>query len=440
MDKEAPPLEAAEVEIPQDEVVAEALIGLFRIFANRQSEVLRISEFVTERKIDIDDAKQRAKRIIGQQLSEVNETAIERLLHLFQSLEDDSANHHGDLPVPQRKDAIREAFEEIAEDLPEGAETTYIDSIVRSLSPSVGASFLHAPLLVMLVGELEMFANQLARIGFEFRPQALDPGDRKFSWAQVSSFESIDEFRDFLVDETIDRKFQGSLEDSITFLEQSFEIGPIAATQRKEAREAVQRRHCIVHNGGLASRKYLDSLSDLPLGIKEGDPLHVNGDYLSEAADSIFFIGYSLIWALGIKLTGNGNGRVALLEVLSNWTMYLIQEGRFDLVTRIAKHSPHAQLAKEGELETFSLIIKVNGWLAHKKLGNFEQVREEVEAFPVHAKSTNYKMAKAALLGDIPTAQSYAEMLLESDDLKISHIMTWPLLREVRDAFRSKNS
>lgn len=416
------------------EVFTVRLRGLLNTFSLRQSEVLRVSEFLDDRATELNDAKLRAKRRIQQALAEVDDEVLDRYLRVVTGFDEDAEQ---ELTSSERTNALIDALRELGTELPEGTESTYMNAVLRTVRPSVGPSFLHSSLLMTLVGELEMVINQIARACFEIRPTSLQESGKTFTWAEISDYDSIDDLRDNVVDRTIDDLLRGSLQDWTKFFENRFKIGPVKAAASFEAVEAVQRRHCIVHNAGAVSNQYLEKLAGFSIDTKLNDPLPVDKEYLERAADTLYLVAYSLIWALGVQLNPEERWRTALVNALTNRTMFLLQEGRFDLVRQIGESAPIATMKGE-DLEYAAFILQVNRWIAMKELGQFGRERDAVQNLPVRNRDNSYKLARFALLDLNEEAYELAQRMIADGDLMPEHLLTWPLLRGVRDYARSR--
>lgn len=399
------------------------LSQLLRTYSYRQAEILRLAGYVHGRAAEFDDKKRHAVHLIEQQIAHADDDAVARLMgaldHAFEDAEAD--------PAEGGMDAVQEAIAEVTTTLDEGEALAYLESVSRALSAPPSTGTLLSSLLVSLVGETEMLVNQLARACFELQPGALG-SNKTFSYSEVSAYESIDDFRDHVVDEAVEDVLRGSLTDWIDFFVKRFDIPKITAAQKFEALETVQRRHCIVHNAGTVSPQYMQKLSAFKLDVSVNDDLPVTFDYLERAADSLFLIGYSLMWALSTKLLPDGEHREHMVDAFTNRTMYLLQERRFKLVADIAESAP---LARIGEFE--ALALRVNGWLARKNLGQGSTVRVEVEAFDVTARSDLFLLAKLSLLEENQAAWLLAQQMIEQDKLTRTNVLTWPLLRGVRE-------
>lgn len=425
--------EQDERELTPGEAFTARLIILLATLSNRQSELLRMSEYFDDRTADLHDAKMRAKRWLEHELAEVDENALDDYLRIVQSIDAVES-------MDETEEAgMNEALAEIGRELPEGIEQTYVQAVVRARRPSLGPGFLHSSLLMIVVAEIEMFINQLARACFEVRPGALDRGDKTVRWSEISRFDTIHDVRDWLVDDIVEDLLRGSMLDWVKFFENRFNIPEIKSARSYAAMEAVQRRHCVAHNAGMASQQYLDHLADFKLSVKVNDDLIVDSDYLARAADTLYLVGYSLIWALGVKLNPEKDAITPLIDALTNRTMYLLGERRFDLVRQIVGSAPLNSLKGE-DGEYCALVLQVNGWIAAKEMGQFDSVRQEVEQFPVATRANTFKLAKLALLDQDADALELTDKMIRDGELEPSFLLTWPLLRGVRRAARARDS
>jgi len=440
-DENGPPAdEAADEEedppLSPDTLFVIRISNLLATYSLRQSEVLRLADYMDERAAEIDNAARRARDLIRTQIDAVDtvdDRAVADLIGLFERIQNDS-HEDEDLSQDERRDAFLTAMREVSESLPEGHASTYIESVLRAMQAPPGANVLRASLLVTLVGELEMLVNYLARACFERQPAALDDSGRSYTWADITKHESIDDMRDAVVDRAIEDVLRGSLAEWMDYFVKRFKISDIAVAKDYAAQEAIQRRHCIVHNGGLASSQYLEKLASFRPTTPIGAELDVNADYLRRAADTLFLVAFGLVWSLGFKLCSDVNARESLATSFANRTYFLLQEHRYDLVKAIGRSAPTDRLDEDS-----AFVIQVNYWLAHKMNGEFDEVRSEVENLRVASKSRRFNLAKHALLDEHDDALRVAESMIRDDELRMEYLFTWPLLAGVRELMRKKS-
>ncbi|QBJ20533.1 hypothetical protein KocCE7_00640 [Kocuria marina subsp. indica] len=421
--------------LPPDQVLALRMGTLLGTFSIRQTEILRLVRFMDERANEIDNAARRAKEIISAQLDDApDEESIEKLIDLLTAQMDESSEDakSSGLSEEEQQEAFVKALKEIGESVPDGHYATYVESVLRAVRTPPSGEFLRSSLLVTLVGELEMMVNQLARAAVERQPSTLEDSGRTFTWSEISSYDSLADFRDVVVDRAIEDVLRGSLADWMNYFVKKFKIDPVKVADSYDAQETVQRRHCIVHNAGTVSSLYLTKLGPFKRGGEIGDPLDVDSGYLQRAADTLFLVAFALVWSLAVKLCQEDEHRDRVFSELSNRSYFLLQEHRYDLLIRIGQTAPIQRLP-----ERFRLVVQVNVWLAHKLGGQFDTVRQEIESFDVSARSRDFQLARYALLDDYENAARVADSMMRDDELSKAHYLTWPLLAGVREYRRN---
>lgn len=408
---------------PATMFVKSLVLGLGRLAA-AQDELLRLARIVDERAAEVDGATQRAREFLQVELdADPDEFGLQRIIDAVVAPDDEDGLNEED-----RREALANAIEVAVEDLPEGQASAYLQAVGRALSGPPSGHYLHRSLLVSMVGELEMFVDSIARACFAFQPEVLNGSEQALTWKDLAQYSSLDEVRDALVDRTIEDVLRGSLKDWMGFFSKKFSVSPVTSSDGFAVQELFQRRHCVVHNAGFASNLYMRKLKDFKeLNVSEGDLLEVTSDYLHEAADTLYFLAFSLIWSTGFGLLPEGGDRTHLARHLTNEVYFMIQRNRHDLVIRICGEAPVGRLPEEQRL-----IFLVNNWLAHKRSGRFNAVESEVRNFNTSTKSRNFKLARLALLDELQEAWQLAQVMLRDGELAPAHYATWPLLSEVR--------
>lgn len=415
-----------------EENFAESLSVLLVNFSDRQFEILRLIDHIERSKLEIDDRARATKELIESRLNEdLDEEGLEKLYRHLTETQESSEEDVED------KEANLKVFEEILSSLPEGHVHTYLENIVRAYRRPPSGEFLFPSLLVTLVGEVEIIINRLARACYTLNPDLIKDGEQKIEWREIAHFKTVAEVQEMLVDRRIDQLLRGSLTDWISYFEKKVGIPSITAVQRRGPLEAVQRRHCIVHNGGHASALYIEKTSGIKPRPKteEGDYLPVDPEYLRSTADELYLVIYSLIWSLGNKFCKEDNARQKFMRSVINGSYYLLQDQRYDLLKLLKSYLPFAQMEAKD-----ALILKTNIWLAHKLDDDFEAVRHEVERLDVKARSRLFLLTKHALLDETDAASDLAEKMIRDDELKREHLLTWPLLRDVHHKRGEENA
>jgi len=430
-EQHAPEIEDGTPLTPDEAMYARLTIS-FRRLAARQNEIMRLARYVKERAEEIDDAKLRAKQLIEQRLTEIDEHAIEELMDSFLPFVRDSIDDEN-LSEEERDEAVSKALTEIVGSLPDGAISSYLESVIRVAGSPPAVPMLYSSLVVSLVGELETLVGEITRALYEHDPIKLEDSERQFKWSEIAAFGTLDEFRAHAIERAVEAMLHGSFSDWLGFLQTKFDVKAPRLAAEFEAIEIVQRRHAIVHAGGLASRQYLDKLSKFKeLDVALEDELEVTFEYLARAADVLLVVALGLVSSAGFKVCKQDEIVEAFEDAIANRCFFLLQERRFGAVKMIVEQVPRDRMKSESS----RLIIQVNGWIAMKALGEFEKCIKEVKAFDVSARSNDMVLAKLTLLGEIKPAYALARKMVDSGDLKQEHWLTWPLLEDLREHHR----
>lgn len=425
---------ATEPERPEDppnvtaeEIFADKLQGLFGRFTRGQSTILRLSEQIALQEDELDDLKVKTREHIESHLDdEIDDAILSKLIEYVSQQEGGEEAHD-----PENDRIELQELDEILDGLPKGHAESYMNGLLNAVyTPPTGAT-LRASLLVSMVGELEIFANLVMRACFEYDPSKADTSESTFSWAQIVSYDTLEAFRESVIDRAVEGAFHDSLAGWLEVFEKKLGIKVHADCTAYAPTEVMLRRNCIVHNGGTASSLYykkLKGVRNAPRELPE-ESLVVDSEYLNSAADSLYFIAMSLTWAAASKLMQAGDDRNRTISALTNSIYFLLPARRFDLAIFTCERIPKQHLRRPE-----SLILDINRWLAYKLSNNFDKVRDEVTSFDPSALADRFIMAKHALLDEHEAAFHLAQLLLKDKraDFPHHHFITWPLLRGTR--------
>lgn len=414
-------------EVTPDERFEFALLSAFTTFTERQREIRRLARYIQERADDIDDAKVRVKELIEQQLTEVDEKTLDDLMQSFLETFDKVVEEEG-LSDDERVELLGSTFRAIAEDLPDGALSSYLESITRvTLSPP-STPMLLGSLLVSLVGELETLVGGVARALYAHQPAKLGELGKSYSWSEIERFDTLDEMREHVADHAVEKMLYGSFSSWFELLDSRFGVPKPARSSEFQTLELIQRRHLMVHSAGVVSRQYLENLKDFKVEADLHEQLIVDYDYLTEATDVLFVVALSLIAGTTFKAAKDTGVQDRMEGRIANTCFYLLQEKRYEAVVSVVENLPLNRMRNELSRH----ITQVNGWIALKQLGRFQECKSAVERFDVRSKSNDLRLAKYALLDRTEEAHTLARDMLDSGELLPEHWLAWPLLAQVR--------
>ncbi|MGV9693299.1 hypothetical protein ACWDUX_29810 [Streptomyces sp. NPDC003444] len=283
---------------------------------------------------------------------------------------------------------------------------------------------------VSAVSNFEVLLSGLAAAFYYVAPEALEAASRdkgkEFSLRELKELSSVDEAINISISRRVDELMFGSFNDWRKFFQEKMNLKfQDYSIDWDFLQEVFQRRHVIVHNGGVASRRYIQNVSGkLKEGVEEGDFLEVDEEYLHEATNALLCFGFLLTSAMCSKFA-KGHKEDAL-QSLHNFTYKNLVRGRYEVVTKCATYGISASSNMDDEL-----IFRINGWIARQRSGD-GSFRKEVEEWDVRALSTRYSLAKNCLLERKEEAFKELSSLCKTEELNLEALIEWPLLEPLR--------
>ncbi|SDG45742.1 hypothetical protein [Pseudonocardia oroxyli] len=299
----------------------------------------------------------------------------------------------------------------------------------ESVERPLRTPLLLSALLTTAVSGFEVLISRLARSFYALKPEALRAGGATYTLADIEGFATIDEFREFCADRSVDSLMFGGLDEWVKWFEKNLNISwNDFAREPDDLREVFQRRHLVVHNGGVVNRQYLlkTSASDAPaLGVR----LFVGPDYVTRALDLLTLAGVLLGIRLLRKLDKSNDltGRPAD-DLAYKLSYRFLLRGRYSTVEQLVA-TEHALCTDQ----SLAAIMQVNGWVARKELYGLPAIKEEVQAWQTLAMAKRFRLAQDALLDKNEDALRLGLELRASGEMSTEDWMTWPMLRGVRE-------
>lgn len=301
-----------------------------------------------------------------------------------------------------------------------------LDITYRRVTRPWSRNVFYGSLLVSTVSALEVLLASMVRERYLLNPEAL--GDETtFTLKELESFSDISDAQYSAADKKASEVVRGGLSAWIEWLEKHPKIKLSSySSDFGFLNELMQRRHIVVHNASQVSTSYLAEMKKhvepdkLP---EKGQRLLVDGDYLSRALDEIEIVGDLLAADLWSKSRSTDEQK-AIVELYNR--SYDLLVGR--------QWTPVAHICKFGELtskeETFTLIFKVNGLIARKRLG--EDIEADVSRWETSALGIRFRLAKSALLGHDEETATLAIAALKGEEVSLEALHEWPLLEDFR--------
>jgi len=277
----------------------------------------------------------------------------------------------------------------------------------------------------MAVGAFEVLIGAIATRFYVQHRSALDSDEKVFTFAELREFAEVDDATDEIISRRISDLLHGELDQwNAWFVEVGREKFEDLAMDYEVLKEAFQRRHVIVHNGGLASRQYLQKVPDSSAQVSERLP--VDTDYLNRALDQLDTLGTPL----GILTEGTWNTENR------DYVANLLLRRCFELMTERRWAAAEALAAVGKRLKCKSVLkssLQCNEWLCRAEQAGYEAVREEVSRFDTTDKALRFELVKLVLLEEVDKALSLVPEQVRSGQITRGELLAWPILRRLRE-------
>jgi hypothetical protein len=286
---------------------------------------------------------------------------------------------------------------------------------------------LNESVVMSLVGYFEVLIADLMGAFYRLTPDAVTTDDKVLSIRELRSFNSINEALELVISRRVDDALRGGLYDWNKFFSRNFKIElQELVWDWPSWCEVFQRRHIIVHNAGVADRRYLsqidwDAVTQHLTKPKEGHQIDVGDEYVAYTLDLFEIAGEALVQGCWRKIEPADDNRLLHLHSV----IYEALETKRWLVT---EHLAAWGIQDETANESMHLVFIFNRWLAIKRQTRWSEVVDEVRKFDCSAKHPRFALTRASLLED----SDEFFRLLPSATLSKSELDEWPILDEMR--------
>lgn len=311
----------------------------------------------------------------------------------------------------------------------------YLSAYSRTQVRVARLAVLNASLLTSAVSNFEVLVSNVVKAFINLHPQALKSDDMKYSLAEISAFESLDEFQDFASDRYVEGVLRGSFDDWMLWFGKQLKVKvEVVAPNPAMLREVFQRRHLFVHNGGRVNRLYLSKLPELADPPAIETQLAVDSTYLASAIDTLTSAGTVLTTMVLRQLVPAEDFNHVADSMATDAVYEFLRRERWGVVDSVS-----AAISDGCTSDYTRYVLRVNGWIARKRERGVSAIRSEVEAWPVSALHPRFRLARLALLDEVAEAHQLAIILVEQGELSQDDWRNWPLLAEVRTYAAQQN-
>ncbi|MFC5027165.1 hypothetical protein ACQFX6_19395 [Streptomyces sp. DSM 41987] len=287
--------------------------------------------------------------------------------------------------------------------------------------------------VVSAVSSFEVLMARLVDFFFRAAPEALEnvarEREKEFSLKDLKTMDSIDDAVDLAISRRVDEIMFGSFADWRKFFLDRMNIKfEDCAVDWNGLKETFQRRHILVHNGGMISKRYLSNISNEDRKeLAVGGRIVTDEAYVRTAIDSIATFGTLLSASVQKKFCSRDADVDYIGHCLNGYAYKELQAKRYSCVSKMTSFIRGMELSDGSRL-----TAQVNNWIARDQMipGS---VNSEVTAWDVSALGDRYKLAKYCLLGEVDEAVKLARSLYGNEELSVEDVLEWPLFDPIRN-------
>lgn len=227
---------------------------------------------------------------------------------------------------------------------------------------------------VDLIARYDIFLQSIMRKVYYLHPDRLSKKEKKLLFEEISSLNSIDDFKKSFIEDLLDTLFRGSHYDQLDYLkkELEFDVKEKAANVYCEFIELTERRNILTHANGKIGDQYLSVCKErgaTAAGTK-GQILKVDIDYFKKSCDNLLqlaiVIGY-WFWTTRAK-----DERDKADDYIISVANRLIKDGRSDVALKILDYVLSQE--KPPSKAIFLKRFKLYKLYALKDLGKAEEL------------------------------------------------------------------
>jgi hypothetical protein len=296
---------------------------------------------------------------------------------------------------------------------------------------SLGSKIIPESLFVSLISQYDSYLNQLLKILFNIRPEYINKSERELTFADLNTFKSIEEAREFIIEKEVESVLRKSHSEHFTYLENKIGM-PLKKDLPiwKTFIEITERRNLFVHCDGIVSSQYIKVCKEnkcYQKDIELNERLTVKLDYFQLAYECLYEITTKLTHTIWRKLI---NEDIKLADEKLNEICYqLLTDGQYKLADILLDFA--CKQTKHFNDATKNLYI-VNKSLSQFLQNNNENALEIINSKDWSASSDDFKMAHLILSEKVEDVYVLMRKIGKDGDIDKESYKTWPLFYKLR--------
>ena len=284
--------------------------------------------------------------------------------------------------------------------------------------------------LVNVVSRFDNYVASLIRAILSTKPEILQSSEKTFSLKDLIKIGSIEEAREEVVTQVIDRIMRDSHEGQISWMESRVGLSIKEKTKLwADFIELCERRNIIVHNSGQISDQYRRVCAEAGHDVKldVGKRLGVTRKYLDNGLDTFLEFGVKLNQVLWRKLFPHQLPHASTELALTAYK--LLVRRRNSVAARLFKFG--LTESKRGP-EAVHRMMVINYASAEKLCGNMEHARKIVDAEDWSATHPKFSLCVAGVKEDLGAILATLPSAAEQKLFTAEECQSWPAFEQLK--------
>ncbi|MDP3304761.1 MAG: hypothetical protein Q8S15_01615 [Erysipelotrichaceae bacterium] len=301
--------------------------------------------------------------------------------------------------------------------------------------------FAHSSLLT-LVNNYEYLVSQVFSDIIVTKFETIEIDKKTISFNDLMKIGDIDEAKSHLIMEIINDQMRKSNVDWIKAISKytNTKMHEKLTSETSIVNEIFQRRHIIVHNGGVVNAYYMSNVVEsLRKDVKKGKKIQVSREYVENSIRNILILGLSVIFYYWQHIEPQNYGdRFSLFHNIAYDKLkannLITADLLFDLI-----NTETNKFNGEDKLLHCINASQTKKWLGDK---NYAKKLNETDFSLAH---DNHKMCIAILNDNFDEANKHLKKIIESKDHKdhefsddLTFYLDWPIFREYQKSEQFK--
>jgi hypothetical protein len=292
----------------------------------------------------------------------------------------------------------------------------------------------HVPdvMIIGLISAYDAFLSRLLRTIIDRHEELVFTSEKTIKLSELSSFASIDEARNALIEREIESVIRGSHHEQFDWMEKRFTVKlREGLTVWPKFVEICERRNLFTHTGGIVSKQYMETCRAHKCEIADvgsGTKLSVSPTYFREAVRVIYEIGAKLCHVFWRKFAPDERG--AADTRLNELGYNLIYARAYNIAEPLLSFG--VDILKTHANDSVRRMMTVNFANAVRLQERKEEANKILDKEDWSSCNNEFKVSVAAVKEDMDTVVRLMKEIGAEGRPDKEAYRTWPVFRGVR--------